>query len=77
VNPIVVKMIGAFAAYAYLIDLIGYSAPTALFLLTAFRLLDVRSWKTNFALTALVTILYYVVFIHYCEMAFPRGTLFE
>lgn len=77
VSPIVIKMVGAFALYAYLIDLVGYSAPTVLFLLTEFRLLGVRSWKTNIALTALVTIFFYVVFIHYCEMVFPRGSLFE
>lgn len=77
VSPIVVKMVGAFALYAYLIDLVGYSAPTVLFLLTAFRLLGVKSWKTNIALTALVTIFFYIVFIHYCEMVFPHGSLFE
>ncbi|HSB80095.1 MAG TPA: tripartite tricarboxylate transporter TctB family protein, partial [Candidatus Methylomirabilis sp.] len=77
VSPIVVKMVGAFAVYATLIDLIGYSVPTLLFLLTEFRLLGVKSWKTNIALTALVSIFFYIVFIHYCEMIFPRGTLFE
>lgn len=77
VSPIVIKMVGAFVLYAYLIDVIGYSLPTVLFLLTEFRLLGVRSWKMNIALTALVTVFFYVVFIHYCEMVFPRGTLFE
>ena len=77
VSPIVLKMVGAFALYAYLIDLVGYSAPTVLFLLTEFRLLGVGSWKTNIVLTALVTAFFYIVFIHYCEMVFPHGSLFE
>ena len=77
VSPIVVKMIAAFAVYAYLIDFIGYMAPTLLFLLIEFRLLGVKSWKSNAVLTALLTGLFYIVFIHYCEMVFPRGSLFE
>ncbi|MFB3816769.1 MAG: tripartite tricarboxylate transporter TctB family protein [Candidatus Methylomirabilales bacterium] len=76
-SPIVVKMIGAFAIYAYLIELVGYLAPTLLFLFVEFRLLGVKSWKTNAILTALVTALFYVIFIYYCEMVFPRGSLFE
>jgi hypothetical protein len=76
-SPLVMKIIGAFAVYAYLIDRIGYAVPTLLFLLTEFRLLGVRSWKINIILTALVTAVFYIVFIRYCEMVFPRGTLFE
>ncbi len=76
-SPLVMKIIGAFAVYAFLIDKIGYAVPTLLFLLTEFRLLGVRSWKTNVTLTALVTAVFYVVFIRYCEMVFPRGTLLE
>jgi hypothetical protein len=76
-GTIVVKMVIVFAAYAYLIQLIGYTVPTILFLLAEFRLLGVKSWKTNIVLTAVVTAMFYIVFITYCEMIFPRGTLFD
>jgi hypothetical protein len=77
VSSIVVKMVGAFALYAYLIDLIGYMVPTLLFLFTGFRLLGVKSWKANLVLTALVAAVFHIVFIKYCEMQFPHGRLFE
>jgi len=77
VSPIVVKMIATFAVYAYLIELVGYLVPTLLFLLVEFRLLGVKSWRTSTVLAALVTTLFYVIFIYYCEMVFPRGSLFE
>ncbi len=77
VSGVVVAMIGIFAMYAVLIDYIGYLVPTILFFLLAFRLLGVRSWKTNIVLTSFVVAGFYVVFIHYCEMIFPRGIFFD
>jgi hypothetical protein len=77
ISPIVIKVIGTFAAYAYLIQWSGYVVPTILFLLVEFRLLGVKSWKTSVVLTAVVAALFYVVFIVYCEMVFPHGTLLE
>ena len=77
ISAIVVKMASAFAVYAYLIEVIGYMVPTLLFLLVEFRLLGVKSWKTNIALTAIVTGVFYIVFIKYCEMILPQGILFD
>lgn len=77
ISAIVVKMVSAFAVYAYLIEVIGYMVPTLLFLLVEFRLLGVKSWKTNIALTAIVTGAFYIVFIKYCEMILPQGILFD
>ena len=77
ISAIVIKMVGAFAVYAYLIEVVGYLVPTLLFLLVEFRLLGVKSWKTNIALTAIVTGVFYIVFIKYCEMILPQGFLFE
>jgi hypothetical protein len=77
INAIVVKMVGAFAVYAYLIEVVGYLVPTLVFLLVEFRLLGVKSWKTNIALTVIVTGVFYIVFIKYCEMILPQGFLFE
>jgi len=77
VSRVVVAMIGIFAMYAILIDIIGYVIPTVLFFLLAFRILGVRSWKTNIVLTSVVVAGLYVVFIRYCEMIFPRGIFFN
>jgi len=77
VSPIVIKVASAFAGYAYLIQLLGYMLPTMLFLFVEFKLLGVKSWKSNIFLTAVVTALFYIVFIKYCEMTFPHGTLLE
>jgi hypothetical protein len=77
VSTIVAIMVSVFAVYAYLIQLIGYMVPTILFLLVEFRLLGVKSWKTNIVLTAVVAAMFYIVFIKYCEMIFPHGTLLD
>ena len=77
VSGVVVAMIGIFAMYAILIDIVGYLIPTILFFWLAFRILGVRSWKTNIVLTSVVAASLYVVFIHYCEMIFPRGIFFD
>lgn len=77
VSRIVIKMVSLLAVYAYLIPVLGYLAPTILFFVVEFRLLGVKSWKGNIALTAVVAAIFYVVFIQYCEMIFPRGTLFD
>ena len=73
----VICVVSAFAIYAYLIQWIGYVVPTIIFLLVEFRLLGVKSWKRNIVLTAIVVAIFYVVFIKYCEMVFPRGALLE
>jgi len=77
VSPIVIKVASAFAVYAYLIQWLGYTLPTMLFLVVEFKLLGVKSWKSNIFLTAVVAALFYIVFIKYCEMTFPHGTLFD
>jgi Tripartite tricarboxylate transporter TctB family len=77
VSRIVIYVFGVFAVYAYLIQLFGYAVPTIFFLLAEFRLLGVKSWKRNIVLTAVVTTIFYIVFIKYCEMIFPHGTLLE
>ena len=72
-SKVVVYMIGVFAIYAFLIDIFGYLMPTILFLLLEFRLVGVKSWKTNIVVTSAVVAVFYLVFIQYCGMIFPRG----
>lgn len=59
--------------YGVLIPVLGYLPATLLFLLAEFRLLGVRSWPRNAALTLVTTAVFYVLFVHYGEMVFPRG----
>jgi hypothetical protein len=65
----------AIVGYAVLIPVLGYPIATALFLVAEFRLLGVRSWGRNVALSVAVTAVFYVLFAHYAEMIFPRGVL--
>lgn len=64
-------------AYTYAIDLLGYSAASFPFFLLLFRIFGVRSWLSCVALAATFTAICYVVFVRYCEVAFPHGSLFS
>jgi len=63
--------------YALLIMAFGYVVATLAFLLAEFRVLGERSWVRNIAMTVLITALFWVVFVHYGEMVFPRGMFSE
>lgn len=67
----------AIVLYGVLIPVLGYLAATILFLLAEFRLLGVRSWPRNAALTLVTTAVFYVLFVHYGEMVFPRGVFLD
>ena len=69
-------MVLALAAYAVLIELVGYLAASVPFFLLVFRLFGVRSWPANIGLSALVAAVFYVVFVKYCDVIFPHGVLF-
>jgi putative tricarboxylic transport membrane protein len=71
------NMIVVFAIYIFLIDIIGYLVATIIFFLLEFRLVGFKSWVHNVILTLIVTIVYYIVFIHYCSLTFPRGIFFR
>lgn len=65
-------MIGSLVLYLILLNFLGYFLSTFIFFLLEFWLLGFK-WKTNIILTFVVTIIYYLVFIEYCSMVFPRG----
>lgn len=77
INMKVVYMILVFVIYIILIHIVGYFVSTVLFFFLEFRLAGVRSWKSNMILTLIVTGVFYFVFIHYCQIVFPRGILLE
>jgi putative tricarboxylic transport membrane protein len=72
------RMIGillVLALYAVAIDFIGYLISTVSFFILEFRMVGIKSWQTNIILSIFLTLGYYVVFIKYCEMVFPKGVL--
>lgn len=71
-----ITMIMALVVYCLLIDLIGYLVPSVVFFLLEFRIAGVKSWATSVALAFVVTGGFYVIFLKYCNMIFPRGILF-
>ena len=74
---VVTVVFGIMALYAFLIPLTGYLPATLLFLLLQFRVLGVGSWRLNMAITASVTAVFYVVFIYYGGLEFPRGVFLD
>jgi hypothetical protein len=72
------KMFGMVAVLVLFIILIygvGYLTASAIFFLLQFRIVGIKSWATNVVLTSIITGLYYVVFVHYCNMIFPPGII--
>lgn len=76
-GPAVWLVYAAIVSYGALIPLLGYVPATLLFLAAEFRLLGVRSWPRNLALTLATSAAFYVLFVHYGEMVFPRGVFFD
>lgn len=74
-----VRLIGSFAActlYLILINVIGYLIATIIFFMLMFRIVGIKSWAYNVVLSIVVSAVYYVVFVKYCDMVFPGGILF-
>ena len=71
------SLVAVCAIYIFLIGIAGYLVATLVFFLLAFRAAGIKSWPFNFALTLILTAAYYLVFVQYCEMIFPRGIFFR
>jgi hypothetical protein len=65
------------AIYLVLISMVGYLVATPIFFFLQFRIEGTRSWLHNLALTFAISATYYLVFVKYCSLVFPRGLLFE
>ncbi len=72
-----IYMVLVFALYIFLIDIVGYIAASVIFFFLEFRAVGIKRWLTNAMLTSGLTITYYIVFVHYCSMVFPRGIFFK
>lgn len=70
-----ISIVAVMAIYTFLIGITGYLVATIVFFLLEFRVIGIKSWRLNVILTILLTAVYYIVFIRYCDMVFPRGIL--
>jgi putative tricarboxylic transport membrane protein len=68
-----VSIIATMALYAFLINWIGYLLASAVFFFVINRVVGFRSWLSNLAVSAVMTACYYVVFVKWMGMLFPRG----
>ncbi len=68
--------IGILALYILLLHFIGYLVATLTFFFLELRIAGVKSWRTSVILTFMLTVIYYVIFVKFCDMVFPKGLLF-
>jgi len=76
-KKMMVGMIVVMIAYIFLLDLIGYLFSSFVFFLLINRIAGFRSWRTNLGVTVLMTVSYYLIFVTWLGMIFPRGLLFD
>ena len=73
----VIHMIAVFGAYIVLIDITGYLIATMVFCLLESRLVGIKSLRINIILSLGLTVVYFIVFVEYCGMVFPKGAIFR
>ncbi|MFX0198031.1 MAG: tripartite tricarboxylate transporter TctB family protein [Candidatus Hodarchaeota archaeon] len=72
-----ISMIVVLAIYIILIRIVGYLFATAFFFFLEFRIVGFKSWPINIILSLILTAAYYIVFVQYCRVVFPRGVFFR
>lgn len=72
-TTMMVSIIAIMALYALLVNWIGYLLASAVFFFVINRVVGFRSWLSNLAVSAVMTACYYVVFVKWMGMLFPRG----
>jgi hypothetical protein len=63
--------------YIFLISIVGYLLATILFFFLEFRIERIKSWPLVIVLSLVLSGFYYLVFVQYCNMVFPRGIVFR
>jgi hypothetical protein len=61
------------AFYVFLISIVGYPLATFAFFLLQFRVVGIKSLKSNILLSFIVSGAYYIIFVQCFGMFFPRG----
>jgi len=69
--------VAAYVIYIVLISIVGYLLATIIFFFLEFRVERIKSWPLVAVLSLVLSGLYYLVFVHYCNMVFPRGIFFR
>ena len=70
-----VATIGAMGVYIFSLIIFGYGVATFIFSVLIFKIVGIKSWKTTVILSLGLTAACYVVFVHYCNIVFPRGII--
>ena len=74
-NRTMFGMVAVMIAYIVLMDVAGYLLSTAIFFLAINRIAGFRSWLVNAGVSALMTAAFYLVFVEWLGIIFPRGLL--
>lgn len=69
--------VAAYVLYIVLISTVGYLLATLLFFFMEFRIERIKPWPLVVVLSSVLAGLYYLVFVHFCNMVFPRGIFFR
>jgi len=73
------RLIASFATcalYLVLIEVIGYLLATFVFFVSMFTIVGLRSWVHKLVLGMVLSGIFYIVFVKYGGMTFPRGIVF-
>ncbi len=73
----VMSIILALIVYCFLINIIGYFLASVVFFCLIHWVMGYRSWLMNGGLSIGISISFYVIFVHWLNMIFPRGILFN
>lgn len=76
-TKMMISMIVVMVAYIFLMSLTGYLFASFVFFLLINRIAGFRSWLTHLGVTVLMTASFYLVFVVWMGMIFPRGLLFN
>ncbi len=76
-RKMMVSMVVVMIAYIFLLDLIGYLFASFIFFLLINRFAGFRSWLTNLGVTVLMAVSFYLIFVTWLGMIFPRGLLID
>lgn len=74
-NRTMLGMVVVMIGYIMLMDVAGYLPSTAVFFLLINRIAGFRSWLVNAGVSALMTAAFYLVFVEWLGIIFPRGLL--
>lgn len=65
------------AIYIFLISILGYLFATILFFFLQFKIEKIKSWRFNLILTIVISLVFYLLFVEYLSVIFPRGIFGE